>query len=451
TYKGQISGLIDYTNLDASSFMHSQYRAKLLEKGFTAYFLEGGEPESYSSQAWYQGAGSFGEHSHYAWANRFSFRWMESVWRGIFPEEGGGFRLYQNEPRVFMLTRSGLGGQSRFGAGFYYLDPNLLVLLTEGVARSNLSVSGLDYLTPDVFPYLKQFPLRVHNQSYAAWLGRNALIATPLLIPRSFLRERWARANLFMRERLTPYFYSLAHEANQNGSPLVAPLLHYFQADPVAREATFEAMVGPHLLVAAGVRAVDDVLTFILPAGRWYDVFGRQVIEQESTGPRTLPCKQRGVTMAPLLLKAGAILPTKPENAEEEERFHIVAFPGNEASHFDVYDDNGSTFSYITGEMIKLRLDMAPDAQANPPTLTLTIRALEGSWPGQSLKRGFIIELVGLDNPGTAVLDGKTFIRVNREEDLIEHESAWFYPGGGRLIFKTPELDLTEDHALVVR
>jgi alpha-glucosidase len=453
-YKDKISGLIDYTFSDGVTFWHSVYRDGPMEMGFTSFFLEGGEPESYSPLAWYRGERQDRDHSHYVWANRFSLKWMEGFWLGLRSLRSS--RPPKPEPRLFLLTRSGLAGQGRYGAGFYYLDPNLLFPLTEGLARGGLSLSGIDYFTPDVFPYLSQFPLRELNQSYAAWLARNVLISTPLLIPRAFLGETWLNANLTLRARLAPYLYSLAHEAYLNGEPVVAPLVYHFQDDKVASEAVSEAMVGPHVLVAAGVRSGEEVTTLTLPRGRWYDFYGRTVIDQATTGRRRLPCKQRGSPLAPLLFKAGAIIPSSSGNPAFQDWLHVMAFPGSEVSYFDYYDDNGQDANYQspTNEKIRIRFIMTPNDVNRPPTpnLTFNIQPQEGRLSGQpNPSRGFILEFLGLDNPGTVSIDGLSKRRVNREIDLLELDSGWFFLGSGRLVFKTGILDLTKNHELVIR
>jgi alpha-glucosidase len=451
-YKGRLSGLVDYSNSAAANFWYSVFRDGPMEMGFTTYFLEGGEPESYSPLAWYRGGRQDRDHSHYAWANRFSLKWMEGFWTGL--RNARITRVPKPEPRLFLLTRSGLAGQGRYGAGFYYLDPNLHFLLTEGVARGGLSLSGIDYFSADVFPYLSQFPLREFNQSYAAWLARNALISSPLLIPKDFLGETWLMANLTLRQRLAPYLYSLAHQAYLTGEPVVAPLVYHFQTDPMAREAAIEAMVGPHLLVVAGVKGGEEMTSFTLPAGRWYDFYGRAVIEQAATGRRSLPSKQRGSPLAPLLLRAGAIVPSSSGNAAFKDSIYVLAFPGEEATTFDYYDDNGTDANYQSpiNEKIQLRLVMTPNDPKFPaPNLTFKIMSQEGRLPGQKAERSFVVEFLGLPNYGTVTIDGHSKSRVNREGDLAESESGWFFLGDGRLIFKTKILDLNQSHELVVR
>ncbi|MDR1577731.1 MAG: hypothetical protein LBT86_05855 [Deltaproteobacteria bacterium] len=344
-YKGVASGLLDYTNNAASAHWHNIVRGEILENGFRTFFLDGGEPESYSALAWYKGDRGQGEHSHYAWANRFSLRWMAA-----FVRNSGQQRRVSPTgnamTRLFMLARSGLAGQGRYGVGFYYMDPNPVFNLSEGLARSHLSLSGIDYFSPDIFPWLSRFSLRQSGPNFSAWLSRNALLSFPLLVPRVFLDLPWASSSLSLREKFEPYLYSLAHQAYLDGEPLVAPLVYHFQDDLKARDSAIEAMVGSHVLVAAGIFGSENSLSFTLPAGRWYDYYRREILERPETDKITLPSKLGGLPVAPLLLRAGAIIPLKSDELSLSDYLHIMAFPSQTETTFVWRDDDGVTDNY---------------------------------------------------------------------------------------------------------
>ncbi|MDR1607164.1 MAG: hypothetical protein LBT38_01965 [Deltaproteobacteria bacterium] len=341
-HNGLNSGLLDYTNPRAANYWHDNYRYKIFDRGVTAFFLQGGEPESYSALAWYQGNAN--ERSHYAWANRFSLKWMESLWRSSCKKAGGV--ISRDEPRRFLMARSGLASLGRYGSGFYYMDPNPIFNLSEGLARAHLSLSGVDYVAPDIFPWLSRFSLRQHSYNFAAWLSRNALLSVPYLVPRVFLDQPWSTPSLNLRTRFEPYLYSLAHQAYLTGEPVNAPLAYHFQEDVLARDSAIETMVGPFVLVVAGIFGQENNLSFTLPAGRWLDYLRRTIIEQPTTGQIVLTARHNGLPAAPILLRSGAIVPTKPENPALGELVQIIAFPGKEETFFDWREDDGMTFNY---------------------------------------------------------------------------------------------------------
>jgi alpha-glucosidase len=443
-YQGQPSALVDYTDPAAASYWHSMGRASLMTAGARFFFLTGGEPETYSSLAWYSGIGSKGLHSHYSWGNRFSLKWLEAFWIGLRNQ-----RFSRGEqPRIFLLTRAGLGGMARFAAGLYTIEPNLFFPDGAGQARAHVNLSGVDYYSTDVTPLLKNWPLERYTQLYEAWLSKNAFLNLPLLIPREMLSYPWARQNLKIKAQLEPYYYSLARWSSQTGNPMTSPLLYYFQDDLRARSRAFETMVGPSLLVAAGVNPGEELLTFYLPKGRWFDILGYDLVDQQEGGMISLPCKLDGFHVPPLLLKEGAILPTwdKPEDAKRA--IQIKAFPGQEPSSFEWYEDNGTNHNYSTGESLKTLILLNPATQSEK--LTLTIKAREGNLPGSPTERPFILEILGVGTVGTITLDGNSYPRVALIPELEEHESAWVSSGKGTLIFKTPSLDLSQDHVLTV-
>ncbi|MDR1395515.1 MAG: hypothetical protein LBK52_05025, partial [Deltaproteobacteria bacterium] len=447
-YNNQNSGLLDYTNPAMASYWSSAYRTPLLQAGASSFLLLGGEPEAYSTRAWYLGAGRPGEHSHYAWANRFALKWMEGIWASILT---AWRRPDATVSRLFLLSRAGLAGMSRFGAGLYSVEPFLFSPTPLGQARSNLHLSGIDYFSTDVDPLLGRFRMESYSLAYAAWLSKNALLNMPLLIPRAFLDQPWTETNLRIKNTLEPYFYSLAHRASQTGDPILAPLFYYFQEDLLAREASFEVMAGPNVLIAAGAAPAAEMLTFHLPQGRWYDYHSGEIITKETAGPQTRPCKFRGQPVSPILLREGAIIPANLEQAGTSDQIRFILFPGQEPSSFDYYEDNGVNYNYLTKkEMLKIRLELTPLPGGRG--LSLKIRTQLRNIPDTPVpSKQFLFEFAGLDNYGNTTLNGESIGRSPSENDLASSDLGWFSAGTGRLVYKTNFLDLTMDHELVIR
>ncbi len=77
-------------------------------------------------------------------------------------------------------------------------------------------------------------------------------------------------AALRLRYQLTPYLYSLAHQAHQNGDAIFPPLMMYYQDDQTARSVDKTKMIGPWLLFTALTDSAATVNTY-LPRGNWVD------------------------------------------------------------------------------------------------------------------------------------------------------------------------------------
>jgi alpha-glucosidase len=442
-YLGRQSGLIDYSHLPAASYWSSLGRSNSILTGARLFNLIGGEPEIYSPTAWYQGGTDDRIHSQYAWGPRFALKWMESFYH---VPRLMGFSQYQ--PRLFTVSRAGMAGMGRFGAGILTIEPNPVFVLNAAQARANLILSGVDYYSTDVSILFQDFAFDQTNRVYESWLANLALLNLPLVLPSKILNNPWAKLNLDLKATLEPYIYSLAYYSSQTGDPLVAPLLYYFQDDPLARDSVFETMVGPHILVAAGVTPNVEVIQFNLPAGRWYDFLNRELITQETGGPRTLPAKTQGIHVAPVLVRAGAIIPLISDPSGPRRRRSILAFPGDKPSGFVWYDDNGADLSYQQGKSATTAFELAPAVDGGPTRFT--IKQKEGSFPEDDSNHQFWVEFVGLGNVGKALLDDKIYKRVYSEEMLHSVVAGWFSYGDGRLVYKTPPLDPTEDHHIVI-
>jgi alpha-glucosidase len=350
--------------------------------------------------------------------------------------------------RSYLMVRAGMAGMGRFGAGVLTIEPNPVFVYNAAQARANLILSGVDYYSTDVSSIMEVFPLNPDNRVYESWLANLVLVNLPLVIPAELLSYPWAKLNLDLKASLEPYVYSLAYNSSQTGDPLVAPLLYYFQDDPMARDSAVETMVGPSLLVASGLTPNLETLEFYLPAGRWYDFINRDLVARETGGKVTLPAKSQGLHVAPMLLRSGTVIPMIADPSGPRRRQSILAFPGEATSSFVWYEDNGVDLGYRDGQFSTTVLELEPSDEDG--RVRLTVRARQGSIPGEAASRQFWVEFVGLGNIGTAQLDGEMYKRSNNEEQLHAIEAGWFTNGDGRLVFKTPPLDLAEDHRIVL-
>ncbi|MDR2386757.1 MAG: DUF5110 domain-containing protein [Deltaproteobacteria bacterium] len=512
TYQGKRSGMIDYSYPPASTYWNNETRSTIIFMGARLFNLVGGEPEVSGPTAWYQGSTSDLIHSQYAWGPRFALKWMES-----FNSDRQISRFGQYLPRIFTVSRAGMAGMSRFGAGVLTFEPNPVFVNNAAQARANLILSGVDYYSTDISQFFLNFSSNQTDPIYESWLANIVLLNLPLVLPQEILHNPWAKLNLELKATLEPYYYSLAYSSSQTGDPLIAPLLYYFQDDPEARDSVIETMIGPHLLVASRVTPNMEIMQFYAPKGRWYDLHNRDLLVSQgnpkydqawspsavspnaptsstsgssgtsgSTGPSgatpspptspqassespaqasqepslddddlvvqdyliTLPAKFQGLHVAPLLVREGAIIPMIQDPAGPRRRRAVLIFPSHQGSTFTWYEDNGLDQSYRENHRATTTFELAPTISDGP--VEFTIKAKQGSFPGEEFNHRFWLEFVGLKNIGTATLDGDDYKRPNSEEQLHALDSGWFSLGDGRLIFKTPVLDPTVDHKIVL-
>ncbi|MDR2199576.1 MAG: hypothetical protein LBR53_09015 [Deltaproteobacteria bacterium] len=450
TYNGVSSGLLDYTNPAAASYWHSLERGVALDMGASVFYLTGGEPEVYSPFAWYRGVSDPSSHSHYAWANRFSLKWMESL-NGSFKHQ---LNFFTRRTETFILSRSGLGGMSRFGAGLFTVDPNLPFPQVAAQARAHLNLSGVDYYTTDATPFMGFLDLSIAEPLYEAWFSRNALLNLPLMLPKDFIDLPWARQILYQKAKLEPYYYSWSHQIAFSGDPMSAPLFYYFQEDQVARERSFETMLGPHMLIAAGVTPAAETVDVYLPAGRWYSLLDDELIVSESGMTVNLPAKQEGMQQPPILLRAGAIVPTWREPENPQGLPSVVVFPGDAPTSFLWYEEDASVNlnPQDTDDRVTITsLVLTPKSGGEGPLLEFSIKSDAKNIPKGQDSRAYFLEFVGIGNVRTATLDGELHDRVTSVSELDRLESGWSSSGNGKLVFKTPPVSLSAEHVIEIR
>ncbi|SFK87147.1 glycoside hydrolase family 31 protein [Streptomyces pini] len=270
-----------------------------------------------------------------------------------------GVRGLRPHERPLLLSRSGWAGLQRYGgtwtdqtsAGWEGLRDALAQVI--GLGLCGVPYCGADVGGPAGSPrpspelYLRWFQL-------AAYLP---LFRTPA-VPGSGRREPWefgsevlehARAALRERERLLPYFATLARLAHRSGAPYVRPLWWAAPKDRALRECEDAFLLGDALLVAPVLEPGVVRRTVRLPRGWWYDTAtgrlhrgpGRVVVE----APRA---------RIPVLARAGSVVPVAgPEGGVELE---VWAPPPGRTGGGVVASDPGDGFGRVELERFSVRV-----------------------------------------------------------------------------------------------
>jgi alpha-glucosidase (family GH31 glycosyl hydrolase) len=169
--------------------------------------------------------------------------------------------------------------------------------------------------------------------------------------------EPICRRYLNTRSQLMPYLYSAAWETHTTGIPLIRSLGLSFPDDALAWAAADAYLFGPGLLVAPVFEPAATQRKVYLPAGGWYDFWTGKRIEE--SGVVSVPVTLEDM---PLFVRAGSILPTGPVkqyvSEPSTEQVRLTIYPGADGS-FQLYDDDGISFSYKHGEfaLVDLKWD----------------------------------------------------------------------------------------------
>ncbi|MFD4996942.1 glycoside hydrolase family 31 protein [Streptomyces buecherae] len=230
-------------------------------------------------------------------------------------------RELRPEQRPFLFSRSGWAGLQRYGGtwsgdvstGWPGLRASLALVL-------GLGLCGVPYSGPDVGGftgspspelYLRWFQLA----SYLPLFRTHAAITAGRREPWEFGPEvlEHARAALHERQRLAPYFLTLAHLAHRTGAPYVRPLWWRWPRDRALRDCEDAFLLGDSLLVAPVLEPGVRQRTVRLPRGRWYD----QATGQAYEGPGRIVV-DAPLSRVPVLVRAGSVVPVVGERGETE-------------------------------------------------------------------------------------------------------------------------------------
>ena len=83
---------------------------------------------------------------------------------------------------------------------------------------------------------------------------------------------------------LVPYIYSLAHQANKTGLPLVRPLILEDPSNPEFWNLKDEYLFGEAFLIAPIIDSASNQRNIYLPQGQWRDYWNQNEILQELNG-----------------------------------------------------------------------------------------------------------------------------------------------------------------------
>lgn len=235
-----------------------------------------------------------------------------------------GLRGLRPKERPFLLSRSGWAGLQRYGGT--WTDPvetgweglrtslgQVIGLGLCGVPYCGADIGGATGPAPDPELYLRWFQLGAYLPLFRTHSGPGAGRREPWEFGPGVVEH--ARAALRERERLLPYFVTLARLAHRSGAPYVRPLWWGAPKDRALRECEDAFLLGDALLVAPVLEAGVTRRTVRLPRGRWYDTATGEAYE----GPGQVVV-EAPLSRIPVLARAGAVVPvTGPDGGVELE------------------------------------------------------------------------------------------------------------------------------------
>jgi alpha-D-xyloside xylohydrolase len=353
---------------------------------------------------------------------------QRSVWKGK-----------ANEPRVFLLTRSGFAGEQRFSTATWSGDigtrwEDMRAQMTAGL---NYSISGVPFWGMDQggfcvenrYVAAQQLFDRTgqENEDLKEWRElqtRWNQFGTFIPLFRSHgqwpLREIWNIApdehpayKSFvyydkLRYRLMPYLYSMAGWAHFKDYTLMRALVMDFNGDKEVEDIGNQWMFGPALMACpVGYYKARNRSVYFPEQCGWYNLYTNEYIAGGQRLVVDAPYEQ-----IPVFVREGAIIPFGPEMEWSDEKpaelINLYVYAGQNGS-FQLYEDEGTNYNYEKGKYSTI--DITYDDAAK----TVSFGARKGQFNGMLKNRRFNIVLITKDAPKALDLDNPqgTMVQYN--------------------------------------
>lgn len=232
--------------------------------------------------------------------------------------------------------------------------------------------------------------------------------------PWGFDANTFAAAGEAMRLRhaFVPYLYSMAWRFHRESIPPIVPMYYEYPEQEDAYACPNQYLYGNQLLVAPFITPKDEQTRLSravvwLPEGHWYDYFSGLHYEG---GWHAI---YGTLDEIPVFAKAGAVVPQAPVSGKfgvpNPDRLLVHVFPGADGS-FDLYEDEGNTNDYLSGDYAITPMRHAWDGTRS----TLTIGPAEGQAGLLPEERGIEVIFRGFNRPETVEA------RVNGEPVEVE-------------------------------
>ena len=344
---------------------------------------------------------------------------QRSVWKGL-----------KDEPRVFLLTRSGFAGEQRYSTATWSGDIGTRWedMRAQMAAGLNYSLSGIPFWGMDQGGFCvenryvraqqlfdrtgqENEDLKEWRELQTRWNQFGAFIPLFRSHGQWPLREIWNIApenhpayQSFvyydqLRYHLMPYLYSIAGWAHFKDYTLMRALVMDFSADPSVENIGNQWMLGPALMACpvGYYKARNRSVYFPRQCG-WYNIYtGEKVMDPEVN---TRLSSRRMVVDAPyeripVFVREGAIIPFGPKMLWSDEKvpelINLYVYGGQDGE-FQLYEDEGTNYNYEKG------LYATIDIRYDDTHKTVTFEKRQGSFPGMLKQRRFNIVYIDKDH-----------------------------------------------------
>jgi alpha-glucosidase len=271
-----------------------------------------------------------------------------------------GLLKLQNGERPFVLTRAAYSGTQRYAATWTgdnsstwnHLKMSTPMLLSMGISGMPLVGDDIGGFagSPPADLLTRWFEVGALNPIYRDHTAKGTADQEPWVHGPE--HEAIRRKYIELRYRLLPYLYTAMEETARTGIPLMRPLFLEYPQAPEVHGDDRDFLFGRDLFVAPVTTEMVDPQDVTLPPSDWYDFWtGAKHAHSEKIQlhPR--------LEEMPLYVRAGAILPMQPvvqyTGETPDGPLQLRVYPGEDC-HGSLYQDDGHSFAYQKGEMLRI-------------------------------------------------------------------------------------------------
>ena len=333
------TGLIDIFGQPGKNWLWNIYKG-LHAQGVAGVWGDLGEPEVHPAEMRHATGSADQLHNIYG-----------HQWAGLVAD---GYKKDFPTERPFILMRAGYSGTQRFGIIPWSGD----VSRSWGGLRAQPEISlqmgmqGVGYMHSDLGGFANPV---LDNELYTRWLQYG--VFQPIFRPhaqdevppepvyREDKTKALARDAIRLRYRMLPYNYTLAFDNNQQGLPLMRPMLYEEPDNAQVRAMSSTYLWGKDFLVTPVLKAGATTQEVYFPArSAWFDFYG----DARHSGGAT-----EAVALAtdhiPVYVRAGAFIPlakvvqTTRDYSTKNIELHYYHDASVKSGSGKLYDDDGET------------------------------------------------------------------------------------------------------------
>ena len=253
------------------------------------------------------------------------------------------------------------------------------------------------------------------------------------------------RKYLMLKQRLTPYMYTLCAEANRSGVPAVRGLVLEYPDDPNtwSEKYKYQYILGKDLLVAPVYKSENKRDSIYFPRGSWIDYWDGT----EYKGETTLMNYNAPLDKLPLFVRSGAIIPMYQQMMYDWERptdtLTLEIFPNGKSS-YELYEDDGLTREHRKGVFATTKFEV----NSSDKQIDVTIDKAKGDFKGRLLKRTYILNVRAKQEPKSVLILDKKLKKYKSYADFKNADKGWYYDSNfrkGTIIVKTEKVQTDSD------